>query len=520
MSKISKKYFGPDQVDGSILKLEKDQSVRGHKQDGSEVSLFSLDINDNPIVLGSRVALKSEVDGNLQVAKDYSDEKLAAHLNDAEGAHAASAISFDNSGTDIVATNLQTALVEFGTVLTEEIEAEVSRAEGAEQALDARLDLVEPKIIAIESDIADLESFDLELRSDIDDQESYSLDLRSDLDQEILDRQAGDEDTLQSAQDYTDEQIASIPSTDLSNYYNKSEVDAKESALDSRLDIVEPKVSTLESQMSQAQSAISTEQSRAEGAEQALDSRLDIVEPKVSTLESQMSQAQSAISVEQSRAEGAEQELDGRLDIVEPKVSTLESQMSQAQSAISTEQSRAEGAEQALDSRLDIVEPKVSTLESQMSQAQSAISTEQSRAEGAEQALDSRLDIVEPKVSTLESQMSQAQSAISTEQSRAEGAEQALDSRIDALEAQVDGPSFGRFNSVVGSTTSEFMLDRQVKGIMSCANGRVALHEGYDFTVSIDSTTGFSKLTFIGPSAAGGASEIESSDQIFVVYAY
>jgi hypothetical protein len=88
------------------------------------------------------------------------------------------------------------------------------------------------------------------------------------------------------------------------------------------------------------------------------------------------------------------------------------------------------------------------------------------------------------------------------------------------VQAIVDGPSFGRFNAVVGASTSEFMLDKSVKGIMSCANGRVALHEGFDFTVSVDSVTGFSKLTFIGPSAAGGASEIESSDQIFVVYAF
>jgi hypothetical protein len=167
--------------------------------------------------------------------------------------------------------------------------------------------------------------------------------------------------------------------------------------------------------------------------------------------------------------------------------------------SVSFEVSRAQQAEGQLAGRLDLAEPKISTLQNEMDDVEESVSQE---------------------VSDRQAAITSVQGEIQTEKNRAEGAEQALDARIDALEAQVDGPLFGRFNSLVGATTSEFMLDRQVKGIMSCANGRVALHEGYDFTVSVDSTTGFTKLTFIGPSASGGMSEIESSDQIFVVYAY
>jgi hypothetical protein len=445
MSKISKKYFGADQVDGEILKLEKNQAVRGHKQDGSEVEMFGLDLSDNPIVLGSRVALKSQVDDLEGVVQGNFDLQQS---------------DIDGLRSDVDANSSA-------------ISTEQSRAEAAEQALDARLDIAEPKITAIESDIADLESFDLELRSDIDDQESYSLDLRSDLDQEILDRQAGDEDTLQSAQDYTDEQIASIPSTDLSNYYNKSEVDAKESALDSRLDIVEPKVSTLESQMSQAQSAISTEQSRAEGAEQALDSRLDIVEPKVSTLESQMSQEV--------------------LDRQAGDQSTLESSQNYADSLFGA-------LEQTVESGLN-----------------SSLLINGSRGMEGNLIMGDESGTMY-KVSGMADGTS-SHDAVNKGQLEA-GVDEAKAYADQQISAIVDGPSFGRFNALVGATTSEFMLDRQVKAIMSCANGRVALHEGFDFTVSVDPTTGFSKLTFIGPSAAGGASEIESSDQIFVVYSY
>ena len=298
MSKISKKYLGPDQVDGSILKLEKDQAVRIKKQDGSEVQLVSLDIDDNPMMLGSRLSKKSEHDA------------LQSELNTEKGK-----VSSLQSDMSLAQSSIST---------------EISRAESAEGALDARLDIVEPKVIQLESDVTELESYDLDLRSDVDELESYSLDLRSDLDQEISDRSQEAQEKLEEAQDYADAQIAAIPAVDLSSYETIANVDSKDDAT-----------------------------------------------------------------------------------------------------------------------------------------------------------------LTEAKAYT--------------------------DTKLTEM---IDGPSFGRFNAVVGATTSEFMLDKSVKGIMSCSNGRVALHEGFDFTVSVDSMTGFSKLTFIGPSAAGGASEIESTDQIFAVYAF
>jgi hypothetical protein len=48
---------------------------------------------------------------------------------------------------------------------------------------------------------------------------------------ETSSRISGDASTLQDAKDYTDAQIAAIPPVDLSSYYTKTEVDAKESAL-------------------------------------------------------------------------------------------------------------------------------------------------------------------------------------------------------------------------------------------------------------------------------------------------
>lgn len=57
--------------------------------------------------------------------------------------------------------------------------------------------------------------------------------------QEVLDRIAGDQDSVSQANAYTDSKIAAIPSVDLSNYYNKSEVDSKDSALSVRISALE-----------------------------------------------------------------------------------------------------------------------------------------------------------------------------------------------------------------------------------------------------------------------------------------
>jgi hypothetical protein len=59
------------------------------------------------------------------------------------------------------------------------------------------------------------------------------------IDQEILDRIAGDAASVQSANAYTDTKIAQIPSVDLSNYYNKSEVDSKDLELSVRIAALE-----------------------------------------------------------------------------------------------------------------------------------------------------------------------------------------------------------------------------------------------------------------------------------------
>lgn len=64
----------------------------------------------------------------------------------------------------------------------------------------------------------------------------YVLSNNAALAQEVSDREVGDSETLTSANEYTDNQIAAIPAVDLSGYYTKTEVNGKETGLQNQID--------------------------------------------------------------------------------------------------------------------------------------------------------------------------------------------------------------------------------------------------------------------------------------------
>lgn len=91
---IKGKFIALDSIDGSRLKLKKDQAVRGVKQDGSEVELLKLDSEDKVLLKGQEAAFKSQVDAEeaariagdaatLSSANSYTDAQVAALVNSA-----------------------------------------------------------------------------------------------------------------------------------------------------------------------------------------------------------------------------------------------------------------------------------------------------------------------------------------------------------------------------------------------------------------------------------------------------
>jgi hypothetical protein len=94
-----------------------------------------------------------------------------------------------------------------------------------------------------------------------------------------------------------------------------------------------------------------------------------------------------------------------------------------------------------------------------------------------------------------------------------------LSDRIDVLEAQADGPNFDNGSVIVGTELTYIDLDKEYMKLMSVAVGRLAVHEGEDFTVSV--VEGKTRLTWIGSLVnPGGVEAIEEGDKVFFVGAY
>jgi hypothetical protein len=93
------------------------------------------------------------------------------------------------------------------------------------------------------------------------------------------------------------------------------------------------------------------------------------------------------------------------------------------------------------------------------------------------------------------------------------------ETRIVALEAKVDGPFFDNQKLTVEAELGFVELSKQAKKIMSCAVGRLAVHEGEDFDVTV--VGGKSRIVWKGSLLAPSGEEcIETGMNVFVVYAY
>ena len=72
---LKKKFIKPDAVDGSKLKLLKDQAIRGEDQSGQEIELLKLDESGKLVSQGSEIAFKSQLDSE-EAARIAGDSAL------------------------------------------------------------------------------------------------------------------------------------------------------------------------------------------------------------------------------------------------------------------------------------------------------------------------------------------------------------------------------------------------------------------------------------------------------------
>lgn len=101
-------------------------------------------------------------------------------------------------------------------------------------------------------------------------------------------------------------------------------------------------------------------------------------------------------------------------------------------------------------------------------------------------------------------------SGIESDISSLEAADIAIDSRLDVLEAK----GYSKGSVIVGEELSFIDLDREYSMLLSVAVGRLMVHEGEDFTVSV--IGGKTRLTWVGSLVNPGGSEaIETGDKVF-----
>jgi predicted nucleic acid-binding Zn-ribbon protein len=279
--------------------------------------------------------------------------------------------------------------------------------------------------------------------------------------------------------------------------------------LDSRLDIIEPKVSTLESEMDQAQADID-----------AVEARLDVIEPKVATLETEMNAVEAAISAETSRALSAESSLSSSISAETSRALAAESSISAAlqseisratsfetslQDQITEEILRSISVDSELESRIVELEESVESLDSQYSLLQSQVSVLQSDTNSSVVFLQSQID-------TLRSDLSEE---ISDRIADVISAEQTLEQKIKEV-----GVSFKRETHLVTQqmiTNGFFMLQNKAfDNSTTISIGRLFLIEDEDYQVVLEG--GVSKVVFMGSILPNQDESLEVDDLIKVKY--
>jgi len=437
---IKKKFIQNDAVDGQKIKLQKDQSIRGQKQDGSEVELLKMDGSDKLVSGGQELAFKevvdaqvSELQGKLdseEASRISGDEDLQSKLDAEQSARLEEDSSILESLEEEI-SNRESEIVRVSGLLSDEEQQRIA----ADASLQSQVDTEKGRIDAIllASD-ADKDTFAeiVQLINSVDTENdsafaSYVLSNNAALASEASAREQGDED-LQSNIDaeesraYAEESRIESKFEDMMASEEAARI-AADSAEQARAMGIE---SSLQSQITQEvsdrQSAVSSEASARQSAD--------------SSLQSQITQEVSARQAADSDLQAQHDDLDGYAQDIRSDVddldgyaqdirSDLDQEIVDRAAAVSAEAS----ARQSADSSLQ------SSLSSEVSRAQSAESTEQAARIAGDASLQSSLD---SEISSRQSADSQLQSNIDSEQAaRIAGDSSTLQSSKDYTDGKI-----------------------------------------------------------------------------------
>jgi hypothetical protein len=257
----------------------------------------------------------------------------------------------------------------------------------------------------------------------------------------------------------------------------------------------------LTQEISDRQSDVNAEESRAMGVESSLQSQIDVEKGRIDAILSAsdadkdsfaeiVSLINSVDTTNDTAFAGYVLSNDNRVTEVE---GDLSQEISDRIADVNAEESRAMGVEGSLQSQIT----------QEISDRIADVNAEQSRAEGVESSLQSQIT----------QEISDRQADVNAEESRALAAEGLLDGRLDVLEALAfEKESFTLGVNPVGVTLAHSPKAKSTVMFV----GRLALHEGLDYSISGN------VVTFIGDFAHDSEDEIAAAqgDVVKVTYYY
>jgi len=468
---IKKKFLGSQSIDGSKILFLNDEAFKALKADGTtEVSLFKVGSDDKLKFLQVPQLESDPTDDKDMARKGYVDTEVSAEESRAMAAEASldaaitalsssggaavsavqSELDATQSGAGLSSAGAYTAPVGsnyLGSAVSlkdadskldaaikaevdariADVDAEQTRAEAAEVALDGRLDSIEGIVTSTSLTLTGAGPAVI-TASDLEFAVSGTIDFGGKALNSVGDGVAADDAATKGQLDAeVSARIADVNA-------EESRAMAAESALDGRLDIVEG-ADTVEGSVAKAEKdakdyadaqvsaeasariaadsglsgEISTERGRIDAILLAADANKDSFAEIVALINSVDTTNDSAFAA-----------------YVLSNDAALAQEISDRITDVNTEESRALAAESALDSRLDALEADPVT---------------KAYVDAADFALDGRLDIIEG-ADTVEGSVAKAEkdakdyadAQVSAEQGRALAAESALDSRLDVLE--------------------------------------------------------------------------------------
>lgn len=635
MSQIKKKFIADKAIDGSKILLQNNEALKALNASGVEQSLLKFNSSGALELMQLPEVSSDPTSSNQIVRKSYMESQISAEQSRAEGEEArieakldqqisdsSSAVSAEESramaaesaldgrldtleGADNVAGSVAKALKDAKSYADQKITdlvngapgvldtlKELSDALGGDEnfaatlagqmaGLDGRLDTLEGDDTTSGSVAKALKDAKSYTDSEVSAEETRAMGeesrIEAKLDQEILDRQAGDSQTLSDAQAYAEQKKSEgMDYTDAQVLTEKNRAEGEEARIEGKVD----------QEILDRASAVSAEQSRAESAESALSGRLDVIEGS-DTTEGSVAKAEkdakdyadqkisdlvnSAPAVldtlkELSDALGGDENfsatvagqigsLDSRLDTLEGAdtvtgsvAKALKDAKAYTDSEVSSEESRAMGEESRIEGKVD----------QEVSDRQAAISSEQTARENADNALDARLDIIEgadtqagsvakalkdakaytdaqiaieqdvrdAEVTALSDRLDIVEGDATTEGSVAKAEQDAkdyadslnsaMDSRVDALEAvQHRKETFTLSSGDISNGYIELSMEAASNSTVVFV-GRLGAVEGIDYSVSVVSSK--TRITWTGELASGGASELVASDKVHVKF--